>query len=151
MALTALQRHVCRTLADHRKRLGESYVAGASALNEMIASARRSHDIDLFHDTEAALVATWASDRTELQAAGLRVEPVRELPAFVEARVGDATETVLVQRRRHGRPGHPPLARVVDPQRRPLHAIGLAGATRSNVAVLVRRHVRNRCLRIDVS
>ncbi|HZX66909.1 MAG TPA: hypothetical protein VFE76_16015 [Myxococcales bacterium] len=63
----------------------------------MIASARRSHDIDLFHDTEAALVATWASDRTELQAAGLRVEPVRELPAFVEARVGDASETVLVQ------------------------------------------------------
>jgi hypothetical protein len=97
MALTALQRHVCRVLAEHRKRLGESYVAGASALNEMIASARRSHDIDLFHDTEAALVATWANDRAVLQAAGLRVEPLRELPAFVEARVGDPTATVLVQ------------------------------------------------------
>jgi len=39
----------------------------------MIAAARRSHDIDLFHDTEAALVATWANDRAVLQAAGLRV------------------------------------------------------------------------------
>jgi hypothetical protein len=78
MALTTLQRHVCRVLAEHRKGLGESYVA-------------------LFHETEAALVATWANDRAVLRAAGLRVEPLRELPAFVEARVGDATATVLVQ------------------------------------------------------
>jgi hypothetical protein len=97
MALTALQRRACRLLADQRKRSGESYVAGGGALNEVIAGARRSRDVDLFHDTEAALVATWANDRTALQAAGLRVETIRELPAFVEARVSDATETVLVQ------------------------------------------------------
>jgi hypothetical protein len=97
MALTALQRRVCRLLADQRKRSGESYVAGGVALNELVAGARRSRDVDLFHDTEAALVATWASDRAALDAAGLRVETVRELPAFVEARVSDATEIVLVQ------------------------------------------------------
>jgi hypothetical protein len=67
------------------------------ALNELLAGARRSRDVDLFHDTEAALVATWASDRTALEAAGLGVDVVRELRAFVEARVSDATEAVLVQ------------------------------------------------------
>lgn len=97
MALTPLQRHVCRLLAEQRKLLGESYVAGGGALNEVLAGHRRSRDVDLFHDTEAALVSTWAHDRAALHAAGLRVEPFRELPAFVEARVSDATETVLVQ------------------------------------------------------
>ena len=97
MALTALQRRVCRLLADQRKRSGESYVAGGVALNEVVAGARRSRDVDLFHDTEAALVATWAADRAALDSAGLRVETVRELPAFVEARVSDASDTVLVQ------------------------------------------------------
>ena len=34
MALTTLQREVCRLLADRRKASGESYVAGGAALNE---------------------------------------------------------------------------------------------------------------------
>jgi len=97
MALTALQRQVCRVLAEHRKPLGESYVARSGALNEVVAGARRSRDVDLFHDTEAALVATWANDQGALHAARLQVEVIRELPAFVEARVSNATETVLVQ------------------------------------------------------
>lgn len=97
MALTALQRRVCLLLADKRKRSGESYVAGGVALNEVVAGARRSRDVDLFHDTEAALAATWADDRAALDAAALRVETVRELPSFVEARVSDERETVLVQ------------------------------------------------------
>jgi hypothetical protein len=97
MALTALQRRICGILATSRKQLGESYVAGGGALNEVVAGARRSRDIDLFHDTEAALVAACGNDRAVLDAAGFRVETVRELPAFVEARVSDATGTVLMQ------------------------------------------------------
>lgn len=97
MALTPLQRRVCAVLADQRRRSGESYVAGGLALNEVLAAARRSRALELFHDTEAALVATWAQDRAALGAGGLRVETIRELPAFVEARVSDAAETVLVQ------------------------------------------------------
>jgi hypothetical protein len=72
-------------------------VAGGGALNELVACARRSRDVDLFHDTEAALIETWANDRAALHAAGLRVDTLRELPAFVEAHVADATDTVLVQ------------------------------------------------------
>ena len=36
MALTDFQRTVCRLLADHRKREGVSYVAGALALNLLL-------------------------------------------------------------------------------------------------------------------
>lgn len=97
MALTQLQRRVCGILADERKRSGESYVTRGVVLNEVVAGARRSRDVDLFHDTDAALMGTWANDRTALQAAGLRIDTVRELPAFVEARVSDSTETVLAQ------------------------------------------------------
>lgn len=57
MALTEFQRRVCRLLADERKRSGESYVAGGLALNELLAGHRRSKDIDLFHDAQAALAA----------------------------------------------------------------------------------------------
>jgi hypothetical protein len=97
MSLTALQRNVCVALAEQRKRSGESYVAGGGALNEVVGGARRSRDVDLFHDTAAALVATWPQDRQALEAAGFQVELIRELPAFVEARVRDATDVVLVQ------------------------------------------------------
>lgn len=97
MALTAIQRRVCRLLAEERKRSGESYVAGGGALNEHLGGTRRSRDVDLFHDTEAALVATWARDRETLRAAGLEVETIREAPAFVEVHVRDGSETVLVQ------------------------------------------------------
>ena len=37
MALTDFQRNVCRRLADHRKREGVSYIAGALALNLLLA------------------------------------------------------------------------------------------------------------------
>jgi hypothetical protein len=97
MALTPLQRRVCRLLADERKRSGESYVAGGVALNEVLAGGRRSRDVDLFHDTDAALLATWARDRATLAAIGMRVDVVRELPTFIEARVSDANDAVLVQ------------------------------------------------------
>jgi hypothetical protein len=97
MALTELQRRVCVLLADHRKRSGESYVAGGTALNQLLGSRRISRDVDLFHDTEAALAATWAADRAALAASGLRVTPVREAPSFVQAEVSDGTRTEIVQ------------------------------------------------------
>lgn len=97
MAVTTLQRRVCQVLAQERKRRGESYVAGGVALNDAVAARRISRDIDVFHDTDAALVTNWTSDRAALESAGLRVDTVRELPAFVEARVSDATDSVLVQ------------------------------------------------------
>lgn len=97
MALTPLQRRICRLLAEERKRTGESYVAGGVALNELLAGSRRSRDVNLFHDTEAAVAATWQIDRQVLTASGLAVAVIRERPAFVEARVQDDSETALIQ------------------------------------------------------
>jgi len=97
MALTRFQRTVCRLLADHRIASGESYVAGASALNELLDASRVSMDIDLFHDTDAALEASWEGDRRLLQAQGFAVRVVRERPFFVEAEVARGDETVLMQ------------------------------------------------------
>jgi hypothetical protein len=80
MALTQLQRAVCRLIAGNRIRSGESYVAGGVALIEVIGAARISRDIDLFHDTDQAVDAAWDADRT-----------------FVEAEVGRSGDTVVLQ------------------------------------------------------
>ena len=72
MALTPIQRDVCRQLAESRVASGESYVAGGVALNELLAAPRLSRDIDLFHDTDEALRSSWESDRTLLVARRLQ-------------------------------------------------------------------------------
>ena len=97
MALTEFQRSVCRLIARSRIASGESYVAGGAALNELLASARVSRDVDLFHDTDTALEASWTGDRRLLVENGFTVRPVRERPAFVEAEVELAGDSVLLQ------------------------------------------------------
>lgn len=64
MALTVFQRSVCQLLARSRVASGESYVAGGAALNELLQAPRLSRDIDLFHDTEIALDASWNEKRS---------------------------------------------------------------------------------------
>ena len=97
MALTPIQRDVCRLLAESRVASGESYVAGGVALNELLAAPRLSRDIDLFHDTDEALRSSWESDRTLLVARGFTVAVIRERPTFVEAQVAKGVDTVLVE------------------------------------------------------
>ena len=87
MALTSIQRRVCRLIAENRISSGESYVAGGVALNELISAPRISRDIDLFHDTEEALEATWAADRALMEKDGFEIRVVRERSSFVEAEV----------------------------------------------------------------
>jgi hypothetical protein len=97
MALTPLQRSICRILADSRIASGESYVAGGAALNELLLAPRISRDVDLFHDTETALDRSWQDDRKLLAGHGFAVRPLRERPSFIEAEVSRAGETVLLQ------------------------------------------------------
>ena len=97
MALTGIQRDICRLLAKQRVASGESYVAGGVALNTILSAPRISHDLDLFHDTEAALAATWTSDRATLDGAGYAIEIIRERPTFVEAIVRRPPDSVILQ------------------------------------------------------
>lgn len=97
MALTAFQRTVCRLIAEQRRTSGESYVAGGAALNTLTGAARVSRDIDLFHDTIAAVATCWEADRRRLEAHGYRVRAQREREGFAEATVSKETESVLLQ------------------------------------------------------
>jgi hypothetical protein len=97
MALSEFQRNICRLLATHRILSGESYVAGGAALNEVLREPRLSRDLDLFHDTAAALAAAWASDRESLEGAGYSVSVIRERPTFVEAEVVRDSDAVTIQ------------------------------------------------------
>jgi hypothetical protein len=97
MALTALQRDVCRLLAESRIASGESYVAGGVALNVLLGTGRVSRDIDLFHDTDEALEKSWLRDRALLGAGGFRVAVLRERPTLVEAEVARGDERVRME------------------------------------------------------
>ena len=97
MALSDIQRHVCRLLAGNRLASGESYVAGGTALNEALAAERLSRDIDLFRDTDAALDVSWNRDREALVAAGYPLRILRERPGIVEAEVARGSEHVLIE------------------------------------------------------
>lgn len=97
MAPSPFQSVILKLLARVRRERGESYVAGGVALNALLHAARRSRDIDLFHDTTEALSASWATDRDTLHGAGYDVKVIRELPGFVEAIVSDGSGSTAMQ------------------------------------------------------
>lgn len=97
MALTRLQRAICQLIAKNRIEAGESYVAGGVALGEALGSARVSRDIDLFHDTNEALDATWAADRHLIEREGYDIEVVRELRGFVQAIIRGLGDSVKME------------------------------------------------------
>lgn len=97
MALTTFQRDICRVIAAQRIASGESYVAGATALNVATGAARISRDIDLFHDRTEAVDACWQSDRRALEAAGYDIQVEREREGYVEALVSRDTDSVAMQ------------------------------------------------------
>jgi hypothetical protein len=97
VALSEHQRGICQLIATNRRESGESYVAGGVALNTLLNTSRLSRDIDLFHDTDEALMTSWLADRKLLQATGYGVTVLRETAAFVEAVVSRNDESVLMQ------------------------------------------------------
>lgn len=66
-------------------------------MNELLATPRISRDVDLFHDTESALDATWQTDRKLLEQNGFQVRVIRERPSFVEAEIAIKNDAVLLQ------------------------------------------------------
>lgn len=97
MALTPFQRTICRLIAENRIESGESYVAGGVALNVVTGARRISRDIDLFHDTDAALEATWEADRRLIERHGVAVRVLRERPGLVEAEVSSGQDSLRME------------------------------------------------------
>ncbi len=97
MAATEFQRAICRLIAKSRRDSGESYVAGGVALNTLLCGPRVSRDIDLFHDTDEALRASWDNDQSLLIRGGYGVDVIRQTTAYVEALVAKGGERVVMQ------------------------------------------------------
>ena len=97
MALTDYQRGILALLAAERIVRQESYLAGGAALTAAVASPRISRDIDLFHDTREALLATWDDDRRILTSRGYGIDVKRQLPGFIEAIVSKGGSAVIVE------------------------------------------------------
>ena len=97
MALTPLQRDVCRLLAAGRRRRRDSYVAGGAALSVALRSRRLSRDVDLFSDTAEAVGRSWDRDRVALESAGFEVAPLRERPGYVEAAIARGTDRLVME------------------------------------------------------
>ena len=74
MPLTAFQKQVLAVLAANRSE--DSHFAGGLVLNAGEATARFSHDFDIFHEAAADVVRASASDVDRLRAAGFAVEPI---------------------------------------------------------------------------
>jgi len=97
MALTGFQRDLCQVLAEARFEGSAAYVAGGSALNEIIGGGRLSGDIYLFHDFLEALEATWLLDKALLVAHGYDLFVKRERKGIVEAVAAKNGETTEIQ------------------------------------------------------
>lgn len=97
MAITEYQRDICRLIALNRISHGVSYVAGGVALNQLIEAPRISRDIDIFHDTDAAVLSAWESDSKLLASNGYSMEVLRQLATYVEAVVRREANAVLMQ------------------------------------------------------
>ena len=100
MGLSTFQIEVCQLLSAERRTRGESYVAGGAALNVLLEAPRLSKDVDLFHDTQQALRATWQRDEELLRQSGYELQLIVDRPSFVEmvvARNGQNTSLQWVQ------------------------------------------------------
>jgi hypothetical protein len=71
-------------------------IAGG-ALTVALAAQRVSRDLDIFHDTVAAVSESWDADRRLLESAGCTVQPRRERLGFVEAAVTRDGDTLTVE------------------------------------------------------
>lgn len=88
MPLGEFERAVLRLLAANRS--PDSFIAGASVLNQAATSPRSSLDIDIFHDAEESLKASVACDLETLREADFAVDEDLRTPTFFRARVSRA-------------------------------------------------------------
>lgn len=83
MPIGTFEKEIMLLLAKHRTE--ESFVGGATVLNQHPKSPRRSKDVDLFHDTETALQTSVAKDIPLLKKEGYEVRTLFSNPSFCRA------------------------------------------------------------------
>jgi hypothetical protein len=94
MPLGPFEREVLRLLAANRN--PDSFVAGATVLNQHPTSARTSRDIDLFHDTTEAVATSARRDIETLQSHAFRVDELPPHETFRRAIISrNSTQTKI--------------------------------------------------------
>ena len=93
MPLSKVQSEILQLLAAHRN--PESYVAGATALNQ--DGPRFSGDIDIFHDREESVVLAAHADTATLIEAGFVIQWLHRLPSFHAAIVQRRNESMKLE------------------------------------------------------
>lgn len=94
MPLSEIQSAVFAVIFQNRS--DASHLAGASAIHASANSFRYSGDIDLFHDSEAAVAEAFTKDRADLEKSGFKVRLLLSQPGFIRARVTHGDEEVLM-------------------------------------------------------
>jgi hypothetical protein len=95
MPLSPFHRDVLRLLA--RNRSPDSFVAGATVVNQAPGTPRFSDDIDLFHDTAESVAVCAEQDIRTLRANGYEVEWLLNQPTYSRAIVRQAAHTLKLE------------------------------------------------------
>jgi len=95
MPLTPFQADVFKIISVNRN--PDSYVAGATVIHRDANSPRFSRDIDLFHDTSDAVIASAEADEVALKAAGFAIEFSLQRPTFYRAELSRDDQQVRLE------------------------------------------------------
>jgi hypothetical protein len=96
MPIGAFERELLRVLAANRN--PDSFIGGATVLNQSTASPRTSKDVDIFHDTLESVSQSADHDIATLKAAGFEVEETgRRHEAFCRAVVRQAGSQTKIE------------------------------------------------------
>jgi hypothetical protein len=95
MPLGFFEREVLQVISSNRN--PESYVAGATVLNQSADSPRESQDIDVFHDTQSAVRESYLRDEASLLQSGFNVKCSKQDSTFCRARVSKGSDFTKVE------------------------------------------------------
>ncbi|MCC5848033.1 MAG: hypothetical protein JJU29_08055 [Verrucomicrobia bacterium] len=95
MPIGAFEAEILRLLAANRN--PESFIGGATVLNQPADSPRASEDIDVFHDSEASLQKSVEQDLRTLHADGFEVSVLLSRPSFHRAQVSKESQTSKIE------------------------------------------------------
>lgn len=92
MPLTEFQRDVFKIISANRN--PDSYVAGGIVIQRSAGSSRYSDDIDLFHDTSQAVIASARLDAETLEKSGYAIQFLIQEPTIYQALVARQGESL---------------------------------------------------------
>jgi hypothetical protein len=95
LPITEFQKKVFQTLKTSRD--PESYVAGGTAINRNDDSLRYSQDIDLFHDTDLAVVSAYKKDLNTLRKARYQCDTLISQPSFYQVIASKENESIKLE------------------------------------------------------